>query len=378
MVPVIVLLFGMFQVVLGSTIPSGLYAIYEESWGLSRSQTTVIFAMYVVGVLSSLIVLGGLADRWGRKPAILLSISFALASSTVFLVAHVTPLIYLGRLLSGLSVGLCTGAFTSALGDFLGRGRGAAWSAIVTSGALAAGPLASAIVAILLPHPLRLPFLVHIILLSIVALTCWRLPDSPHHKSHSQANNAHGAEANKTRIFQSLTHIITFLCCTSVIGWAYGANGMWQSVVPLSAGLNNQLLIATLTALMLGVSAVAQWVTMRLDSHRIIVPGLVILGSGLGLSALSLMMQHSWLLWVATCVVGMGQGTAFRSSLSLAAENATRQRQASAISLYYIFGYVMTAALPLASNAWNVPIVLWVMVALSMGSVIAIWFTKKG
>lgn len=67
----IILLFGMFQVVLGSTLPSGLYAIYERDWDLSRVQSTLVFASYVAGVLCSLIFLGSLADRIGRKPVIL-------------------------------------------------------------------------------------------------------------------------------------------------------------------------------------------------------------------------------------------------------------------------------------------------------------------
>lgn len=70
----LVLLFGMFQVVLGSTVSSGLYAIYEREWDLTRIQTTLVFAAYVAGVLFSLIFLGGLADRFGRKPAILFSV----------------------------------------------------------------------------------------------------------------------------------------------------------------------------------------------------------------------------------------------------------------------------------------------------------------
>ncbi|WP_296147130.1 MFS transporter [uncultured Corynebacterium sp.] len=126
----LVLLFGMFQVVLGSTVPSGLYAIYEREWDLTRIQTTLVFAAYVAGVLFSLIFLGGLADRFGRKPAILFSVVVGGLSSITFLAATGLPLLVLARFLSGASVGACTGAFTSALNDYYGRTHGSALSAI--------------------------------------------------------------------------------------------------------------------------------------------------------------------------------------------------------------------------------------------------------
>lgn len=147
----ITLLFGMFQVVLGSTLPSGLYAIYERDWELSRIQSTLVFASYVAGVLCSLIFLGSLADRIGRKPAIVLSVALAALSSLTFLGATGLPLLVVARLLCGLSVGICTGAFTSALIDNYGRRHGSALSAVVTSAALASGPLASALIAVGLP-----------------------------------------------------------------------------------------------------------------------------------------------------------------------------------------------------------------------------------
>ena len=53
---------AMFQVVIGSTLPSGLCATYESQWGFSRGSTIAIFSMYVVGVLVGLAFFGNLAD----------------------------------------------------------------------------------------------------------------------------------------------------------------------------------------------------------------------------------------------------------------------------------------------------------------------------
>lgn len=369
----IILLFGMFQVVLGSTLPSGLYAIYERDWDLSRVQSTLVFASYVAGVLCSLIFLGSLADRIGRKPVILFSVALAALSSLTFLVATGLPLLVVARLLSGLSVGVCTGAFTSALNDNYGRSNGSALSAIVTSAALASGPLASALLAVALPLPLRLPFIVHLIVLVAVLISCQRLP-----RELSPRKHVEGVPDGGRKTFPTSSALFMFLCCASVIGWAYGANGMWQSVVPLSMEvINSQLKIASITALMLGASAVTQWLTLRQSPERILPVGLVLLALGFGITAYGITTQQVWIVIVSTSLVGVGQGMAFRSSLSIAAHSASHHKQATAISLYYIFGYLMTAVLPLLTNVSGVVLVLYFMVILTVVSLAATRFATK-
>ncbi|WP_276908474.1 MFS transporter [Corynebacterium riegelii] len=363
----VVLLFGMFQVVLGSTLPSGLYAIYEREWDLSRVQTTLVFASYVAGVLFSLIFLGSIADRFGRKPAILLSVTLGGLSSIAFLVATGLPWLVIARLLSGLSVGLCTGAFTSALGDYYGRSHGSALSAVVTSAALAFGPLASALLAVTLPMPLRVPFIVHLMLLAIVLIGCLRIPAVSAPRGHAALSS--GGVAG---LFPTKSALLVFLCSGSVIGWAYGTNGMWQSVVPLSLSVvDSQLQIASITALMLGVSAVAQWVTLKQQPKAILPFGLVILAFGLAAAAYGVKTQLVWLLIAATVLVGVGQGIAFRSSLGLAASSASPHKQATVISLYYIFGYLMTAGLPLLTNISGVIPVLSLLMVVTVASLVA-------
>lgn len=54
------------------------------------------------------------------------------------------------------------------------------------------------------------------------------------------------------------------------------------------------------------------------------------------------------------------------------------QKQATAISVYYVFGYVMTAVLPLISNAWSVQVVLWMMTILCSVSVVTFVLLRKG
>ena len=77
---------GLVIVVIGSTMPSGLYALYQHDWGLSANKTVVVFACYAVGVVVTL-TYGHLSDSLGRKPIALVSMALSLASTLMFLAA---------------------------------------------------------------------------------------------------------------------------------------------------------------------------------------------------------------------------------------------------------------------------------------------------
>jgi hypothetical protein len=45
-----------------SSAPSPLYVVYQQLWGFSSTTLTIIFAVYVLGLIGSLLVLGALSD----------------------------------------------------------------------------------------------------------------------------------------------------------------------------------------------------------------------------------------------------------------------------------------------------------------------------
>jgi len=48
---------------LGTTLPTPLYVIYQAQWHFSSGITTVIFASYAVGVLAALLLAGRSSDQ---------------------------------------------------------------------------------------------------------------------------------------------------------------------------------------------------------------------------------------------------------------------------------------------------------------------------
>src|SRR5437764_984293 len=153
---------------IGTTLPTPLYPIYQQRFGFKELMITVIFAVYAVGVICGLILTGRLSDEIGRRPVLLFGLACAGLSSVIFVLAQGLAPILVARLLSGLSAGSFTGTATAMLID-LGpperRERSAAIAAAVTLAGLGLGPLLAGVLAQTGVIPLRLSYWVHLALL---------------------------------------------------------------------------------------------------------------------------------------------------------------------------------------------------------------------
>src|SRR5260370_29087196 len=94
---------------LGTTLPTPLYALYQRRFGFSELMITVIFATYAAGVIAALLLLGRLSDQIGRRPVLLLGLGTSALSAVAFLVATGLPLLLIRRVIPGFSAGLVNG-----------------------------------------------------------------------------------------------------------------------------------------------------------------------------------------------------------------------------------------------------------------------------
>ena len=109
------LAYSFAAIMLGTTMPSPMYALYSEELHFAVAETTVIYATYAAGVLTALLVFGSWSDAIGRRPVLLAGTLCALGSAVVFLSADSVAQLLVGRVLSGLSAGLFTGTATAAV-----------------------------------------------------------------------------------------------------------------------------------------------------------------------------------------------------------------------------------------------------------------------
>src|SRR4051812_22042174 len=67
-----------------SSAPTPLYATYQQAFGFSSITLTVIFAVYALAVLASLLVGGRLSDHVGRRPVLIVTILVQAATMLIF------------------------------------------------------------------------------------------------------------------------------------------------------------------------------------------------------------------------------------------------------------------------------------------------------
>jgi MFS family permease len=100
-----------------SSAPTPLYAIYQQRWGFSPITVTVVFGVYAVAVLVSLLVLGRLSDHTGRRPVLLTALLGQAAAMVVFVTADGVDALLAARVMQGVSTGAALGALGAAMLD---------------------------------------------------------------------------------------------------------------------------------------------------------------------------------------------------------------------------------------------------------------------
>jgi hypothetical protein len=118
---------------LGTTLPTPLYVIYQGQWHFSSGIVTVIFAAYAGGVLAALLLAGRSSDQVGRRPVLATALGLSALSTAVFIVAPDLELLFLARILSGMSAGLMTGTGTAMLSELIGSTAGRKASLVATA-----------------------------------------------------------------------------------------------------------------------------------------------------------------------------------------------------------------------------------------------------
>lgn len=86
-----------------SSAPTPLYATYQRNWGFSPIATTVVFGVYAVAVLVTLLVFGRLSDYAGRRPVLLAALAVQVISLVMLTTAGSVPDLLAARIVQGAS-----------------------------------------------------------------------------------------------------------------------------------------------------------------------------------------------------------------------------------------------------------------------------------
>ncbi len=353
------LAFGMLAyafaaIMVGTTLPTPMYALYGEQMHFAVLTTTVIYATYAGGVLFALLAFGRWSDAIGRRPVLLAGVVFAVASAAVFLVAHSVSMLLVGRVLSGLSAGIFTGTATAAVIEAAPenwRTRAAAVATVANIGGLGAGPLLAGLLVEYAPAPLHLSFIVHIVLALLAGAAVLIVPET------SQRTGSIGVQ--RLSVPAEVRAVFVIAALAAFAGFA--VTGLFTAVAPsfLSqvVGITNHAVAGLIACSIFAASAVAQVAARTMNPQRAVAIGCAILVVGMVILAVALHFSSLAGLIAAAVVSGIGQGISFSRGLAAVAERTPPGRRAEVSSTYFVVAYV-AISLPvvgegLAARRWG-------------------------
>lgn len=333
----VLLTYSFAAIMVGTTLPTPLYALYSERMHFEVLTTTVIYATYAGGVLAALLAFGRWSDAVGRRPMLLAGIGCALASAVVFLVADSVGLLLVGRVLSGLSAGLFTGTGTAAVIEAAPpswRDRAPAVATVANIGGLGAGPVLAGVLAQYAPAPLQLTFAIHIALTVLAAAAVFSVPET------SSKSGTIGFQ--RLSIPPETRSVFVTAALAAFAGFA--VTGLFTSVAPAFlanvVGIGDHAVAGLIVGSIFGASALAQILATRVPPQRAVALGCAILAVGMAILVAALQFSSLPGLVAAAAVSGVGQGISFSRGLAAVAERTPPQRRAEVNSTYFVVAYV--------------------------------------
>ncbi|MFG3000505.1 MFS transporter [Streptomyces sp. NPDC048340] len=323
----------------GTTLPTPLYGLYQEKFGFSELTVTVVYAVYAFAVIGVLLLAGNASDAVGRRPVLLAGLGCAAASAVCFLCATGLGWLYAGRLLSGLSAGLFTGAATVYVLELAPRGGASRATFVATAanmGGLGCGPLLAGVLAQYAVAPLYLPFAVHLVLVAGSAAVLLRLAETVRERRPLSTVRPQrpGLPAQVRAVFGPAA-------TASFVGFALF--GVFTSVSPSflaqSLDVHNRALSGLVVALAFFASTAGQLAVGRVGVRRSLPLGCAGLLAGLALLAGALWWELLPLVVLSALVGGIGQGLAFRGALSAVAEASPADQRAAVVSTLFVVAY---------------------------------------
>ncbi len=324
---------------LGTTLPTPLYVIYQAQWHFSAGITTVVFASYAVGVLAALLLAGRSSDQVGRRPVLFTALGFSAVSTAVFIVSPGVGWLYIGRVLSGISAGLVTGTATAALTDTYGGSSPRHPSMVATAanmGGLGLGPLVAGLLAQFGPDPTVLVFEVYLAVLAVAAIGLLFIPETV---TDRQRLSLRFAGLGIPRAGRS-----EFIAA-GVAGFAaFSLLGMFTALAPSFLGNvlheHSHAVGGAVVFAVFGTAAVTQLLLAWLPSRTVILFGLAVFLAALALIVAGLSRASLPLFLSATIVSGIAVGAVFIGSLSTASRLAPAEMRGRVASTYFVFAYV--------------------------------------
>ncbi len=327
-----------------SAIPTPLYVLYQQRDGFSSLTITLIFAVYALGVVASLFLVGHLSDSGGRRRWMVPAIVLTIASAVVFLTWHSLGGLLVGRLLNGLGVGAMTATATAWIaelhatarpGESLQRAQTVATASNL--GGIGLGPLIGGVLAQWVAGPLTTPYAVMLVALAVALVAVLTVPET-----RPAVRPAPAYRPQRIAVPESGRPVFAASATGAFV--AFALMGLFNSLAPAfiggTLGHHSRALAGFSAFVVFATAAAAQVASGSRDPGEVTGLGLKLMLAGPALLIAAVWLPSLPVFLLGGAVSGAGAGLMFKGALGAVAAIAPPEQRAEALAGVFLAGYV--------------------------------------
>jgi MFS family permease len=376
--------FAFLIVMAVATLPSPLYGLYRTRDHLSALTITVVFAIFAGSTIGVLQRDSAIAARIGRRGMMLAAVATMMLAMGVLAAWKDLPGLLIGRLVTGVSVGLAAGIAITYLVELRLRAdpkasvvRARTIGTSVTIGALGVGPLIAGCLAQWVSQPLTVTYLVFVAL-GVVALAGLRTVPETGAPAPPAATPDQLAGSKRRTVRLPIPAAAATLAAFSANGLFAGLSGLFLAT---TLHQPSHALSGVALFLVFASGVVSQLATTGLQASRVLTLGTISMLAGLVLLVFSVRLSAPSLalFLIAGALIGAGSGAVFKGTSGIVLEASPPQSRVAMTSALLIALYVGLSvpvigagiALDVGASAPNT--VLGFAVVVGLGVVVSGW-----
>ena len=333
-----------------ASAPTPLYVVYQKAWGFSTSTLTVIFAVYVFGLIGSLLVLGGLSDHVGRRPILGAAIALEAVAFVLFITAGGVMVLLVARVAQGIATGAAFSTLSATLVDLnppRSPGRAGLVNGVAPISGLALGALGCGALVQFAPAPTRLVFAFLLAGTVLAGVAVARMEETSPRRP--------GAIASLTPVVgipQRLRPDVYAILPIIVASWALG--GLYLSLGPSVAaslfGLSDHLVGGLIVTLLCGAGALTAVTLRAWPTTRVLRISAVMLSAGTALTLAGVEAHTVALAGAGTVVAGVGFGASALASFGTLSRLAAPGERSELFAVALVIAYLAFSLPALAAG----------------------------
>jgi MFS family permease len=312
----------LFQAAASAATP--LFVVYQHEWGFSAATITLIFAVFVFGLLCALLVAGGLSDYVGRRPLLVAGLALEAVAMLLFLLANGVGMLMAARLVQGVASGLALPTIAATLVDFNPPYAPSRAATVNGAGPIAGLAIGSIVCGALVQYGPAPTHLVWALLLSLAVIAIALVLALP--ESALPQSGAIRSLRPRLRVPSSLRGDIYALAPIIMASWALG--GLYLSLGPSATrtvfSISNHFIGGLVATLLCGTGAVAAYLLRRSPGTVLVLRlSVTLLAIGTALTLIGILPHIIAYAVAGTVIAGVGYGASGLASFGMVGKLAS-------------------------------------------------------